>query len=82
MGKKAPKSARKFAAAGHLKKTIGDRRKHQQVKKKLQGRRGAPTKLQKKLGDKPDADESENDLSEDDAPSASKKKSIIRDMRL
>ncbi|TFK47222.1 Noc2-domain-containing protein [Heliocybe sulcata] len=36
MGKKASKSARKFAASGQLKKTIDARRKHQQVKKKIQ----------------------------------------------
>jgi nucleolar complex protein 2 len=37
---KAPKSMKKFAASGQLKKTIEARRKHQQIKKKLQSRRG------------------------------------------
>ena len=41
MGKAAKKSTRKFAASGRLKKTIESRRKHQQTKKKIQGRRGA-----------------------------------------
>lgn len=39
MGKKAPKSARKFAASGQLKKTIDARRKHQQIKKKMQSKK-------------------------------------------
>lgn len=41
MGKKAAKSTRKFAASGQLKKTIQNRKKHQQVQKKAAGRRGA-----------------------------------------
>jgi hypothetical protein len=41
MGKKVAKSTRKFAQSGQLKKTIEARRKHQQVKKKFDRRRGA-----------------------------------------
>lgn len=41
MGKKAAKSARKFAASGQLQKTIQARRKHQQFKKKTQSRTAA-----------------------------------------
>jgi len=41
MGKKAVKSTRKFAASGQLKKTIQNRKKHQQIQKKAAGRRGA-----------------------------------------
>lgn len=41
MGKKAAKSTRKFAASGQLKKTIQNRKKHQQIQKKAAGRRGA-----------------------------------------
>lgn len=40
MGKKAVKSARKFAASGQLKKTIEARHKFQQTKKKFEKRRG------------------------------------------
>jgi nucleolar complex protein 2 len=40
MGKKVAKSTRKFAASGQLKKTIQARRKHQQVKKKIDRRKG------------------------------------------
>jgi nucleolar complex protein 2 len=40
MGKKAPKSAKKFAASGQLKKVIQARHKHQQQKKRTQHRRG------------------------------------------
>lgn len=46
MGKKATKSARKFAASGQLKKTIQARHKHQQVKKKFEKRRGNKGKTQ------------------------------------
>lgn len=38
---KAAKSTRKFAASGQLKKTIQNRKKHQQILKKAKGRRGA-----------------------------------------
>lgn len=41
MGRKAAKSTRKFAASGQLKKTIQNRKKHQQLQKKAAGRRGA-----------------------------------------
>lgn len=38
MGKKAIKSARKFAASGQLQKTIQARKKHQEARRKIQGR--------------------------------------------
>ncbi|KAG1740153.1 Noc2-domain-containing protein [Suillus paluster] len=38
---KAAKSSRKFAASGKLKQAIQSRKKHQQMQKKIQGRRGA-----------------------------------------
>ncbi|KAH7909312.1 Noc2-domain-containing protein [Hygrophoropsis aurantiaca] len=41
---KASKSTRKFASSGQLKKTIQSRKKHQQIQKKIQGRRGAKGK--------------------------------------
>jgi nucleolar complex protein 2 len=40
MGKKAAKSTKKFAASGQLKKTIEARRKHQQIRQKVEGRKG------------------------------------------
>lgn len=40
MGKKAVKSTKKFAASGQLKKTIEARRKHQQIRRKVEGRKG------------------------------------------
>lgn len=47
MGKKATKATKKFAASGQLKKQIQSRHKHQQIKKKVQGRRaGKPTKVE------------------------------------
>lgn len=47
MGKKAPKSTRKFAAKGQLKKTIKTRQKRQQLRKKIQSRGTAKPTLQK-----------------------------------
>jgi nucleolar complex protein 2 len=41
---KATKATRKFASRGHLKKTIQARKKHQQARKKIEGRRGAQGK--------------------------------------
>ena len=40
MGKKAAKSTKKFATSGQLKKTIEARRKHQQIRRKVEGRKG------------------------------------------
>ncbi|KAG6837759.1 hypothetical protein H0H93_001686 [Arthromyces matolae] len=40
MGKKASKQTKKFASSGQLKKVIEARRKHQQVTKRIKGRRG------------------------------------------
>ncbi|KAH6911958.1 Noc2p family-domain-containing protein [Coprinopsis sp. MPI-PUGE-AT-0042] len=40
MGKKATKATRKIAASGQLKKSIDARRKHQQVKKQIERRKG------------------------------------------
>lgn len=51
MGRKAAKSTRKFAASGQLKKTIQNRKKHQQLQKKAAGRRGASNRdIGKKKG--------------------------------
>ena len=41
MGKKATKATRKFAASGQLKKTIQQRRKHQDIKRKAERRKGS-----------------------------------------
>lgn len=40
MGKKASKQTKKFAASGQLKKAIQARHKHQQIRKRIQGKRG------------------------------------------
>jgi nucleolar complex protein 2 len=39
MGKKATKATRKFAASGQLQKTIQQRRKHQDIKRKAERRK-------------------------------------------
>lgn len=43
MGKKANKASRKYAASGQLKAQIQNRRKQQQVKKKIEGRKHRKT---------------------------------------
>ena len=40
MGRGATKATKKYAASGQLKKSIQARHKHQQIKKKIQGRKG------------------------------------------
>ena len=40
MGKKANKASRKYAASGQLKKEIQARKKHQQLKRTIEKRRG------------------------------------------
>ena len=37
---RASKATKKYAASGQLKKSIQARHKHQQIKKKIQGRKG------------------------------------------
>ena len=39
MGKKANKASRKYAASGQLKKEIQSRKKHQQIKRKIERRK-------------------------------------------
>ncbi|KAL0579392.1 Nucleolar Complex 2 protein [Marasmius crinis-equi] len=74
MGKATKKSMKKFAASGQLKKTIEARKKHQQIKKKMQNRRGnkgRPAELQA------EEEEEEDEELEDD--STSKKKGMTVD---
>jgi nucleolar complex protein 2 len=59
MGKKAAKSARKFAASGQLKKTIQARHKYQQAKTKFEKRRGNKGKSQP-LAKAPESDGDED----------------------
>jgi len=56
---KAAKSTRKFVASGRLKKTIQSRKKHQQVLKKVAGRRGAKGKGKKSGNAENDEEEEE-----------------------
>lgn len=63
---KATKATRKFASSGQLKKTIQSRKKHQQIKKRIEGRRGAKGKGKDKApvqddddGERDDAEENE-----------------------
>jgi nucleolar complex protein 2 len=59
MGKKTTKATRKFASSGQLKKTIQARHKHQQTRKRLQGRRGA--KVAKNEASDRESEEEENE---------------------
>lgn len=64
MGKKATKATRKFAASGQLKKTIQQRRKNQDIKRKAERRKGSKKGKEKEIlrdsiGDD-DADEGED----------------------
>ncbi|KAI0744746.1 Noc2-domain-containing protein [Earliella scabrosa] len=60
MGKKAAKSTRKFAASGQLKKTIQARRKHRDIKKKVEKRQAAKGKGNKVV-EHSDVSEEEDD---------------------
>ena len=44
MGKKATKASRKYAASGQLKKEIQARKKHQQMKRTIERRKGGKGK--------------------------------------
>ncbi|KAG6856847.1 hypothetical protein H0H87_012905 [Tephrocybe sp. NHM501043] len=68
MGKKASKQTKKFASSGQLKKVIQARHKHQQIRKRTQGRRGG--KSEKPRSEEADVEEED----EIDAPVAAKEK--------
>ena len=51
MGRKAAKATRKFAASGQLKKTIQQRRKHQDVKRKAERRQHSRKGKEKQVAD-------------------------------
>ncbi|OCH88941.1 Noc2-domain-containing protein [Obba rivulosa] len=68
MGKKATKSTRKFAASGQLKATIQARRKHRDIKKKAEKRKGNKGKPREVVGDVPSGDEGA-DIEEDEEES-------------
>ncbi|KAF8637131.1 hypothetical protein AX17_003035 [Amanita inopinata Kibby_2008] len=75
MGKKVAKSTKKFAASGQLKKVIETRRKHQQIRKRNQSRRGAGKNGKQQQPRAEDSDmtegEEEQDLEdEQDVPSS------------
>jgi len=61
---KAPKSSRKFAASGKLKQTIQSRKKHQQLRKKIDGRRGAHGKGNRRAVSEGDDDDDNDDQEE------------------
>ena len=66
MGKKASKATRKFAASGQLKKTIQQRRKHQDIKRKVERRKGSKKGKERDTG----ADDGADDELEDEVEEA------------
>lgn len=64
MGKKAVKATRKFAASGQLKKTIQQRRKHQDIKRKAERRKGSKGKDRQPTRDVEEDDEEEDEADE------------------
>ncbi|KAG6865341.1 hypothetical protein C0991_003378 [Blastosporella zonata] len=70
MGKKASKQTKKFAASGQLKKVIQARHKHQQIRKRTQGKRGA--KDEKARSEVTDVEDDEEEEVEAHVPQKSK----------
>ena len=64
MGKKANKATRKFAASGQLKKTIQQRRKHQDIKRKVERRKGSKKGKERETEAADDGDEDEDVVEE------------------
>jgi len=84
MGKKTAKSTKKFVQSGQLKKTIENRKKQKQVRKKMESRRGASSKAKPKAKGKEsamatsedgehDEDQGEDQDMSESGPSTSKK---------
>ena len=64
MGKKANKATRKFAASGQLKKAIQQRRKHQDIKRKVERRKGTKKGKERETEVADDGDEEDDDVEE------------------
>lgn len=64
MAKGSAKATRKFAASGQLQKQIQARRKHQQIKKKSEKRKGGKGKERAHLGDAEDDGEEQGSAEE------------------
>jgi nucleolar complex protein 2 len=73
MAKTTKKSSRKFAASGQLKKTIHARRKHQQIKKKIEKKGAAKRDGRGKRGDVVEDEVTEDEVDEDNHAKGSKK---------
>jgi len=75
---KAAKSSRKFAASGKLKQSIQSRKKHQQLRKKIEGRRGAHGKGKRKAGPDKDSDSDDGDEEVKEVAKKTPKESVIK----
>jgi len=71
MGRGATKATKKYAASGQLKQAIQTRRKHQQIKKKIQGRKGKQEHKEQSRSRTEDAKE-HDDEDEDEATKTTK----------
>ncbi|OAX38419.1 Noc2-domain-containing protein [Rhizopogon vinicolor AM-OR11-026] len=58
---KAAKSSRKFAASGKLKQSIQSRKKHQQLRKKIEGRRGTHGKGKRRVTSEENGDDDDDE---------------------
>ncbi|KAG6907717.1 hypothetical protein DXG01_007630 [Tephrocybe rancida] len=75
MGKKASKQTKKFASSGQLKKVIQARHKHQQIRKRTQGKRGV--KEEKVRSEAADIEEDDDEV---EAPVSAKAKKSKKTM--
>ena len=73
MGRGATKATKKYAASGQLKKSIQARHKHQQIKKKIQGRKGK----QKHKGQNRSLETEDAETENDDETSKATKGQVI-----
>lgn len=81
MGKKAAKATRKFASSGQLKKTIQQRRKHQDIKRKAERRKNGSKKGKEKQADK-EEEESDIENRHDRETTAATEKSVRFHVRI
>ncbi|KAG6890208.1 hypothetical protein C0995_010219 [Termitomyces sp. Mi166 len=77
MGKRASKQTKKFAASGQLKKVIQARHKHQQIRKRIQGKRG--TKGDKVPPEEVDFEDEEDEIEAPTNATAKKSKGMSVD---
>lgn len=58
---KATKATKKFVASGQLKKTIQQRHKHQQIRRKVEGRKGSKNLKSRNVAEEKDKNEDKDE---------------------